>query len=118
MRATCTLYRCMQHVMVRAETDGLVPATSVINICLRPCWLHPDENSLMSRHLLCRWWTLAEANSDSWHTSSRALPSDSSFRRDLACLLEEPPNWQRAQVPLNYPFTCADPQCACDVSAS
>ncbi len=48
--------------------------------------------------MLCRWWTRAEANSDSWHTSSRPLPSDSSFRRDLACLLEEPPDWQRAQV--------------------
>ncbi|CAL5225287.1 g8086 [Coccomyxa viridis] len=45
-----------------------------------------------------RWWTRAEANSDSWHTDSRPLPSDSSFRRDLACLLEEPPNWQRAQA--------------------
>ena len=52
----------------------------------------------------CRWWTRAEANSDSWHTSSRALPSDSSFRRDLACLLEEPPNWQRAQVTPELPY--------------
>lgn len=65
-------------------------------------YLGPVDNSLMSRHVLWRWWTRAEANSNSWHTSSRALPSDSSFRRDLACLLEEPPNWQRAQVPSKF----------------
>ena len=49
---------------------------------------------------LPRWWTLAQANSDSWHPSSSPLPSDSSHRSDLACLLEDPSDWQQAQVPV------------------
>ncbi|BDA40499.1 Oxysterol-binding protein-related protein 8 at N-terminal half [Coccomyxa sp. Obi] len=45
-----------------------------------------------------RYWTLAEDNADSWHPSSNPLPSDSRFREDLQCLLDESPNWQIAQA--------------------
>ena len=61
---------------------------------LSHCCPMPSDNLLM----ICRLWTLAEGNADRWQTPDQALPSDSSYREDLRCLLKDPPCWQTAQV--------------------